>query len=458
MSLENRTETYGLLNTYLTQKKHREWVEIVDAWNPIDAADYLASLEGEWRIAAFRLLKKDAAADVFAELDFDAQETIISGIADRELSLIVEDLFVDDAVDLLEELPAGTVKRILAAARPETRRVINQFLSYPEGSAGSIMTAEYIDLKKNITVARAVEQIRAEGIDKETVYVAYITSSARVLEGIVSLKDLLFASPDALLADIMETDIVMARTTDDRETVAGIISHYNLLALPIVDKEKRLVGIVTVDDAMDVIKEEATEDIEKMAAIVPDGKPYLKTSAFGIWKSRIPWLLLFMLSATITGEIIGAFEASLALFPALVAFIPMLMNTGGNSGAQASATVIRGLSLGELGMRNVFHIIWKELRVGILCGVTLGACNFVKILLVDRLLFGNPVTSEQSLAVSLALAATVIIAKLIGACLPLLAKRLRLDPTVVAGPFITTLVDALSLLLYFQIATVILGL
>ena len=458
MSLENRTETYELLNTYLTEKKHREWVEIVDAWNPIDAADYLATLEGEWRIAAFRLLKKDAAADVFAELDFDAQETIISGIADRELSLIVEDLFVDDAVDLLEELPAGTVKRILAAATPETRRVINQFLSYPEGSAGSIMTAEYIDLKKSITVARAVEQIRAEGIEKETVYVAYITNRARVLEGIVSLKDLLFASPDALLSDIMETDIVMAETTDDRETVASIISRYDLLALPIVDKEKRLVGIVTVDDALDVIEEAATEDIEKMAAIVPDGKPYLKTSAFGLWKNRIPWLLLFMLSATLTGEIISSFEAALALFPALVAFIPMLMNTGGNSGGQVSATVIRGLSLGELGMKNIFHIIWKELRVGILCGVTLGACNFVKILLVDRLLFGNPVTNEQSLAVSLALTATVIVAKLVGACLPLLAKHLRLDPTVVAGPFITTLVDAISLLLYFRIATAILGL
>lgn len=457
MSFENKIETYEILNAYLTQRKHREWVDIVDTWNPIDTAEYLETLTREWRIAAFRLLKKDTAADIFAELNFDAQETIISGIADREIAAIVEDLFVDDAVDLLEELPAGTVKRVLAAATPETRRLINHFLSYPENSAGSIMTAEYIDLKKTLTVERAVAQIRAEGIDKETVYVAYITNGARVLEGIVSLKDLLFASPDALLSDIMETDIVMALTTDDRETVADIISRYNLLALPIVDKEKRLVGIVTVDDAMDVIKEEATEDIEKMAAIVPDGKPYLKTSAFGIWKSRIPWLLLFMLSATITGEIISGFEAALALFPALVAFIPMLMNTGGNSGAQASATVIRGMSLGELDMKNIFHIIWKELRVGLLCGITLGACNFLKILLVDRLLLGHLVTNEQALAVSLALTATVVFAKLIGACLPMLAKSVRLDPTVVAGPFITTLVDALSLLVYFQIASVILG-
>ncbi len=456
MNFENIRELYDELNTYLSEKRHREWAAAIEEWLPIDIADYLETLVGDMRITAFRLLKKSIAADVFAELSPDVQENIVNVIADRELAVIIEELYVDDAVDFLEELPAGMVKRILSAATPETRRLINQFLSYPENSAGSIMTAEYIDLKKNITVEKAVEQIRSVGIDKETVYVAYITNKARVLEGIVSLKDLLFASPDALLADIMETDIVMAMTTDDRESVADTIARYDLLALPIVDKENRLVGIVTVDDALDVMEEAATEDIEKMAAMLPDGKPYLKTSAWGIFKKRIPWLLLFMLSATITGEIIAGFETSLALFPALIAFIPMLMNTGGNSGNQSSATVIRGLSLDEIRMGNILSVVWKEMRVGLMCGITLAVCNFAKILLFDRLLLQNPVTVEQALVVSVALMSTVIFAKLIGACLPILAKRLGLDPTVVASPFITTVVDAASLLLYFGTAVWIL--
>ncbi len=455
---QNIRETYELLNSYLNEKRHREWVRAIEDWLPIDIAEYLETLEGDLRITAFRLLKKDMATDVFAELSPDVQENIVGAIADRELAVIIEDLYVDDAVDFLEEMPAGMVKRILSAATPETRRLINLFLSYPENSAGSVMTAEYIDLKKNITVEKAVEQIRSVGIDKETVYVAYITNKARVLEGIVSLKDLLFANPDTLLADIMETDIVMAATTADRETVAAAIARYDLLALPIVDKENRLVGIVTVDDALDVMEEAATEDIEKMAAILPDGKPYLKTSAWGIFKKRIPWLLLFMLSATITGEIIAGFEASLALFPALIAFIPMLMNTGGNSGNQSSATVIRGLSIDEIKTGNILAVVWKELCVGVLCGIALGICNFAKTLLFDKWLLGNPVTKMQALVVSIALTATVIFAKLIGACLPILAKRLKLDPTVVASPFITTVVDAASLLIYFGIATWILGL
>ncbi len=458
MTPQNIRETYDLLTSYLNEKRHREWLRAIEDLLPIDIAEYLETIEGDILITAFRLLKKDMASDVFAELSPEAQENIVGAIADRELAVIIEELYVDDAVDFLEEMPAGMVKRILSAATPETRRLINQFLSYPEDSAGSIMTAEFIDLKKNITVEKAIEQIRSVGIDKETVYVAYITNKARILEGIVSLKDLLFAKPDALLADIMETDIVMATTTDDKETVASTIARYDLLALPVVDKEKRLVGIVTVDDALDVMAEEAAEDIEKMAAIVPDGKPYLKTSVFGIFKKRIPWLLLFMLSATITGEIIAGFEASLALFPALIAFIPMLMNTGGNSGNQSSATVIRGLSLDEIKTGNILLVVWKELRVGILCGVTLGVCNFVKILLFDRLLLANPVTVMQALVVSVALTSTVIFAKLIGACLPILAKRLKLDPTVVASPFITTVVDAASLLLYFGTATWILNL
>ncbi len=458
MICENKYELYESLTHSLMKKRHREWAKNIEELPSIDIAEYLDGLSDDLRLTAFRLLKKDMAAEVFAELSSESQENIVGSIADRELSVIIEELFVDDAVDFLEEMPASMVTRILSAAKPETRRLINQFLSYPEDSAGSVMTAEFIHLKKNITVEKAVEQIRSVGIDKETVYVAYITNRARVLEGIVSLKDLLFAKPDTLLADIMETDIVMATTTDDRESVAAMIARYDLLALPIVDKEHRLVGIVTVDDALDVMEEAATEDIEKMAAIVSDGKPYLKTSVWGLFKKRIPWLLLFMLSATITGEIIAGFEESLALFPALIAFIPMLMNTGGNSGAQTSATVIRSLSIDELRANDTVHVLLKEFFVGLLCGAALGACNFVKILLLDRLLLKNPVTIPQALTVSVALMATVIFAKLIGACLPMMAKRLKLDPTVVAGPFITTVVDAASLLLYFGFATWILKL
>ena len=447
-----REERFEELTLALEQKQYHTFTESVDTMNAVDVADYLSTLEGDHLLAAFRLLKKDIAADVFAELDSDAIEQIVLATKDADLALLVDELFIDDAVDLLEELPASMVKRILRVTKPETRLLINKFLSYPENSAGSVMTAEFIDLKENMTVNEAVARIRRTGVDKETVYTAYIIDNARHLHGTVSLKDLLFADSDALLSDIMSTELVMASTTDHREDVAAMISKYDLLALPIVDREKRLVGIVTVDDALDVMEEEATEDIEKMAALVPDNRPYLKSNVWEIFKKRIPWLLLLMVSATFTGEIIAGFEESLALFPALIAFIPMLMDTGGNSGGQASVTIIRGLALDEIRMRDILKIIWKEIRVGLLCGVVLSVCNFLKILLVDNLIFGNNVSLMQATVVSITLVCTVVVAKFVGGTLPVLAKKIGLDPAVMASPFITTIVDAVSLIIYFRVA------
>lgn len=454
--MENATIVYEELNSLLEAKKYPEFMRRIDEINDIDAAEYLASLPPEHLLTAFRMLKKDVAADVFSFMDIEMQESIIAKMSDSEISMIIEDLFIDDAVDLLEELPAIMVKRILKISRPETRNLINKFLSYPENSAGSVMTAEFIDLHKEMTVAEAIDNIRRKGIDKETIYVAYVTNSSRVLEGIVSLKDLIFARPEALVGDIMETELICGHTLDDREDIASTITKYNILALPIVDKENRLVGIVTVDDAMDVIEEETTEDIEKMSAIVPGDKPYMRSGVFEIWKTRIPWLLLLMLSATFTGQIISSFESKLAAIPVLIAFIPMLMDTGGNSGGQASVTVIRGMATGEIEIRDILKIIWKEIRVALACGVVLSACNFVKILLVDNLIFGNGVSLAANAVVSLTLLATVIVAKVVGCSLPILAKKVGFDPAVMASPLITTVVDAVSLLIYFAIASAIL--
>ena len=447
---------FSQLNEALENKRYHQFTELLDRTNAVDIAEYLSTLPTDHLLSVFRLLKKDVAADIFAELDADTREKIILTTTDTDLGTIVDQLFVDDAVDLLEELPASMVKRILRNVKPETRILVNKFLQYPDGSAGSIMTAEYVDLKEGMTVTQAIERIRRTGVDKETIYVAYIIDNSRRLIGIVTLRDLLFADAGALLRDIMSTDIMMAKTTDDRESVTAMISKYGLLALPIVDKEERLVGIVTVDDAMDVIEEEVTEDIEKMAAIVPDNRPYLKSSVFDIFKKRIPWLLLLMISATLTGEIISGFEAALAHVPALVAFIPMLMDTGGNSGGQASVTVIRGLALGEISLRDILKVLWKELRVGLLCGIILCACNIVKIVLIDNLILQNNVSLAQALVVSLTLLFTVLVAKLVGCTLPLAAKRVGLDPAVMASPFITTVVDAVSLIIYFRIAILIL--
>jgi magnesium transporter len=445
------------LNELLDARSYHKFMDLIDQTNPVDVAEYVETLSDDRLITVFRLLKKDTAAEIFAELGSASREKIILSTTDRDLAVIIDELFVDDAVDLLEELPAGMVKRILRSVKPETRALVNKFLSYPEGSAGSVMTAEYIDLKKTMTVSEAVARIRKTGVNKETVYTAFIIDSARKLEGIVSLKDLLFADENDLIGDIMTKDILHARTTDDREAVAAMISKYDLLSLPIVDKEDRLVGIVTVDDAIDVIAEEVTEDIEVMAAISPTTKSYMETSTVETWKKRIPWLLLLMVSAAFTGSIITHYESALGAYVILTAFIPMLMGSGGNAGGQSSVTIIRGISLGEIDFKDIFRVLFKEFKVSLLCAATLCAANFIKIMLVD--FKGQFTSSNLTLAavVSLTLFCTIVAAKIIGASLPLIVKRLGLDPAVMASPFITTLVDALSLVIYFNFATAFLG-
>lgn len=445
---------YEELHELLLEKKHRSYAGAAALLSPVDLADFLSSLEEPSLLPAFRLLPKDVAADTFAELEPDVQEKIIMCSGDAHLAQLVDSLAVDDAVDCLQELPAGMVKRILRRTSPETRALINKFLSYPDGSAGSVMTAEFLSLKESFTVKEAVEHIRGTGIDKETVYVAYITDGRSMLRGIVSLRDLLFASEDTRIGDIMETDIISAGTLEHREAVAEIISRYDLLALPIVDNEGRLVGIVTVDDAVDVLKEEATEDIEKMAGIAPSDKPYMKSSVASIYKKRIPWLLLLMLSATFTGSIITRFDGMLSSYVLLTAFIPMLMNSGGNAGGQTSVTVIRAISLDEVRLGDIFRVWYKELRVALLSGVTLGAVNFIKTLLIDFHCVFSATNLLTAAVVSMTLILVIPVANLIGASLPILAKRLGFDPAVMASPFITTIVDAVSLLIFFSLATV----
>lgn len=454
MSMEN--ENKGALFdarellSLLDDKHYVEFMNRVDELNPIDVADFFMELTEERRPAVFRLLKKDTASDIFAELDADVQAQLISGMSDREVGAVLDELYVDDAVNMLSEMPAGVVKRLLKTASPETRTELNRFLAYPEGSAGSVMTAELIELRKSMTCSEAVETIRRTGVDKATVYVAYVTDASRHLEGIIELQDLLFASSDDLIEDLMDTNIVSATTHDAKEDVAATISKYDLLALPVVDMEGRLVGIVTVDDAIDVIVEEANEDIEKMAAILPTDKPYLRTSVMETFKKRIPWLLLLMLSATFTGAIITHYEAALGAWPVLTAFMPMLMGTGGNAGSQSSIAVIRALSLGEVELSDVWRVLFKEFRVSLICGAVMALATFVKVFLID---LGLDTTRIMvAMVVSISLFLTVVVAKIIGCTLPLLAKRIRLDPAVMASPFITTIVDALSLMLYFEVA------
>ena len=442
---------YDQILALLDEKKYSELKNLLSEMNEADIAAVLKELPQEKLPLLYRILPKELAAEVFVNMDSDAQEFLIRAFSDNELREVLDELYVDDAVDIIEEMPATVVKRILMHTDPEVRKSINEILQYPEDSAGSIMTIEYVDLKKYMTVEDAFTRIRRTGVDKETIYICYVTDENRKLLGIVTVKDLLLSEKNAKIFEIMDTNIISANTLEDKEIVAEKFRKYDLLALPVVDQENRLVGIVTIDDAMDVLQDENTEDIEKMAAITPTDKPYLKMSVFETWKKRFPWLLLLMVSATFTGKIITHFEDALQSYVVLTAFIPMLMDTGGNCGGQSSVTIIRGLSLGDITFRDTFRVIWKEFRVAFLCGVTLALVNFGKMLLIDR------VSVMVAAVVCVTMVLTIILAKFIGCTLPILAKRLHFDPAVMASPFITTIVDALSLLIYFRVASIILG-
>ena len=416
----------------------------------MNTADIAVIMEELLKI--FRILPKSLAADVFSYLEVDKQQFIITSLSEKDAAGIINNLMADDATDLLEEMPANVVKKLLANASPDTRRDINHLLRYPEDSAGSIMTVEYVDLKENMTVEDAIARIRKVGVDSETINICYVLDAKRTLVGTVALRYLLISPPDAVIGEIMHENVIYINTLMDQEEVARQFQKYDFTAMPVVDNENRLVGIITVDDIVDILQEEATEDMEKMAAIVPSDKPYMKTGVFETYKKRMPWLLLLMISATFTGSILTSFEDALAVCTALIAYIPMLMDTGGNAGGQASVTIIRGISLNEIEFKDIFRVIFKEMRVAILCGVTLAAANFVKLLLVDK------VGIMVAVVVCLTLIAAVIIAKMVGCLLPLLAKKIGFDPAVMASPFITTIVDVLSLLVYFQIATSLLHL
>ena len=426
--------------------------------NEADIAEVLEELQEELPtqefIRVFRLLPKDIAADVFAHLPVEIEQYIINSLTDKETTNLIENMFADDAADLMEEMPASVVRRILALASDETRNDINHLLKYPEDSAGSIMTVEFADLKENITVKQALERIRKIGIDKETINTCYVLDLQRHLVGSVTLRTLLLGNPDAIVSDIMDENVITVSTLDDQETVARQFQKYDFMAMPVVDSENRLVGIITVDDILEIIEEEATEDMEKMAAILPSDKSYFRTGIFETFKSRIPWLLILMISATITGTIIDSFEAKLAGITGLVAFIPMLMDTGGNSGGQASVTIIRAISLNEVEFKDIFRVIWKEIRVAVLCGLTLAVVNFIRVLIMNAL--GTGITHEAimvNITVCITLCITVMCAKLVGCMLPILANQLGFDPAVMASPFITTIVDAISLVLFLKIAT-----
>ncbi len=448
------------INELISEKKYSKLREMLSEMNPADIAQILEDVPERELPVIFRILPKELAAEVFVEMDSEMQQLLIEAFSDTELREVMNELFMDDTVDIVDEMPATVAKRILRQTDPNTRKMINQLLAYPDDSAGSIMTTEYIDLKKSMTVEQAFDRIRRIGLDSETIYTCYVTDASRHLLGIVTVKHLLLSDKTTVLSDIMDENIIYANTLDDKEEVAGQFEKYDLMALPVVDKENRLVGIVTVDDAIDVIQDEATEDIEKMAAILPSDKTYFRTSVFSTFKARIPWLLLLMISATFTGAIISGFEEKLTVFPALIAFIPMLMDTGGNSGSQSSVTIIRGISLGDIEFKDIFRVIWKEFRVALICSATLAAVNFVKMLLVDYYMLHTFDPGKQVAEIAVVCSTlffTVIVAKLIGCFLPIVAKKIGFDPAVMASPFITTIVDAISLFIYFNIAIVLLG-
>ncbi len=446
------------IETLTTQKKYPALRDVLVTMNPADIAAMFGDLEERTLPLLFRLLPKDIAAETFAELDPELQELLIRGFSDSELKEVVDELYVDDAVDLVEEMPANVVKRILKQADAETRKLINDILKYPEDSAGSIMTTEFIDLRPTMTVADAIKNIRRNGSDSETINTCYVTDEGKHLIGIVSIRAILLAEEDAVLNDIMEDNVISVSTLADQEEATAMISKYNFTVMPVVDQEDRLVGIITVDDAMDVMEDEATEDIEIMGGTTPVDTAYLRTSVFQFWRARIPWLMLLMIGATFTGMILDHYENALARLTVLTMFIPMLMDTGGNSGSQCSVTVIRALSLGDIEFSDILSVIWKEIRVAVLCGVSLAAVSFLKIMLIDRMLLGNDdISLLVALTVCVTMALVVLVAKLIGCTLPMLADKLGLDPAVMSSPFITTIVDALSLLIYFAIASSLLG-
>ena len=430
----------------VAQKRYRDAKAILIEMNEVDIASFIEELDPEKMVVVFRTLPKDLASDVFACLEVEQQQHIITSITDYELRGIIDDLFVDDAVDMLEELPATIVRRVLKNSSADTRQLINQFLNYPENSAGSVMTAEYVGLKKNMTVEEAFAYIRKYGVDKETIYTCYVMDEKRRLEGVVTVKDLLMNPYETQLGEIMDENVLKAYTTEDQEKVVETFNEYNLLSLPVVDTEDRLVGIITVDDVMDVMEQEATEDFEKMAAMIPSEKPYLKTSVFRLALNRIPWLTILMLSSMITGGILSAYEEAFAAIPLLVTFIPMLMGTGGNSGSQASTMIIRGMAVGEVEPADILKVIWKEIRVGVLCGLFLGFINYV------RLMIQYPGNNMICLTVVISIFFTVIFAKAIGCALPIIAKVVHVDPAIMAAPLITTIVDTCSMMIYFQLA------
>lgn len=442
----------------LEERRYNNVRQKLSELNVVDIAALLEEMEEEQVPVLYRLLPKEMAAEVFAYMESDTQEHLLRSFTDRELAAVLDRLYLDDVADLLEEMPANVVKRLLRLVSPDDRRSLNQILQYPEESAGSVLTTEFVGLKASMTVGEAFDYIRRTGPDKETIYTCYVTDNNRRLEGVITVKELLLAKADQCVGELMETHVISAVTTDDQESVARLFVKYDFTALPVVDKENRLVGIITVDDVVDILQQETTEDMEIMAAITPTDKSYLKTGVWATFIKRIPWLLLLMVSATFTGFIITSFEKALAASVILTAFIPMLMDTGGNSGSQASVTITRSLALGDIELRDAFRVIWKEIRVAVLCGVVLAVANFVKILLIDRLLMGSPVTLLEAAVVCITLVITVLCAKLVGCTLPLLAQRIGFDPAVMAGPFITTIVDAISLLVYFRVATGILSL
>jgi len=445
------------LTELLDKRDMKQLKRRMEEMNEFDVAEFLTEIGDNRMPMVFRLLSKETAAEVFANFEAPEQEQIINSITDSELGAIIEELYVDDAVDMMEELPANVVRRVMRTATAETRNLINQYLRYPENSAGSIMTSEFVDLKKYMSVKESFARIRRIGEDKETIYVCFVISADRKLEGIVTVKDLLLADDDVIIEDLMDRNVIFASTTDDQESVSEKFSDYDLMAMPVVDKEGRLVGIVTVDDVLDVMEQETTEDFEIMAGILPSDKPYSRTSTFEMWKNRIPWLMFLMLSATFTSMILTSFEDMLAVQAGLVAFIPMLMGTGGNSGAQASTAVIRSLSLGDTEPKDAFRVMWKEWRVSFLCGLSLAVVNFVKMLLVDGMVLHNDViTVAVAATVSLSILFIVMFAKVVGSTLPILAEKIGVDPAVMANPLISTVTDAVSLLIYIYVAKLIL--